>query len=350
MDLWDWLNRPKSILVFPTYAHRAGGVAGANWMVHLRVWLGRAREIDGFGQLIARAVDDDGSLDAAEIALLGVRMADFTADNDSREKVRFRFPGDPRAEVLKFDDRTDPNGLAEQTFTISAARMREISAAQGGTDGWLNVLAEVDEFSGEGRIKLLEPEGLSIVSDIDDTVKVTEIPAGPAIVLRNTFLRDYVAAAEMRELYRGYGPAAAFHYVSGGPWQLFRPVETFLIDQEKFPPGTFHMKNVRRDLRDKNSWKDLKVLLGGGSTQEHKIDRISKLMQACPKRKFILVGDSGEHDPEIYAQIRTMFPKQVQEIIIRDVVDARSLKPQRLDGMTVIKAPTVEARPIRARS
>ena len=51
----------------------------------------------------------------------------------------------------------------------------------------------------------------------------------------------------------------------------------------------------------------------------------------------MLIGDSGELDPEIYAQIRSEFPARIQEIIIRDVVNAKTLAPQRLVGMTVVE-------------
>ena len=70
-----------------------------------------------------------------------------------------------------------------------------------------------------GRMRLIEPEGLSVISDVDDTIKITEIPAGPAIVMRNTFLRPYNAVPGMLENYGAFGTDTSFHYVSGGPWQ-----------------------------------------------------------------------------------------------------------------------------------
>jgi phosphatidate phosphatase APP1 len=75
-------------------------------------------------------------------------------------------------------------------------------------------------YTGTGRVRLLEPEGMSVVSDIDDTIKVSEIPTGADIVLRNTFLRDYVAVEGMRDRYRRLGDVS-LHYVSGSPWHMF---------------------------------------------------------------------------------------------------------------------------------
>ena len=64
--------------------------------------------------------------------------------------------------------------------------------------------------------------------------------------------------------------------------------------------------------------------------------QISEIMQNFPERKFILVGDSGEKDPEVYREIKKKFSSQVQEIMIRDIHKFR------LDGMTIIDAVTGE--------
>jgi len=46
---------------------------------------------------------------------------------------------------------------------------------------------------------------------------------------------------------------------------------------------------------------------------------IEPLMKQFPKRQFILIGDSGERDPEIYGELARKFPAQVSHIYIRDV-------------------------------
>jgi len=68
------------------------------------------------------------------------------------------------------------------------------------------------------------------------------------------------------------------------------------------------------------------------------VSQISEIMQRFPERKFILVGDSGEKDPEVYREIKKKFPNQVQEIKIRDVVNDREKNKSRLEGMTIIEA------------
>jgi phosphatidate phosphatase APP1 len=190
-------------------------------------------------------------------------------------------------------------------------------------------------------VRLLEPEGQSVISDIDDTVKVSEVPAGKAILARNTFLRDFVAAPGMQTRYQALADAA-FHYVSGSPWQLHRPLSRFLIDESRFPAGSFHFKELRgHALTAMRSLEDLANFANPEGTVTHKVDQISRIMKRFPARRFILIGDSGERDPEVYREIVNTFGAQVREVLIRDVVNARQIDSGRLAGMTVIEAPTV---------
>ena len=53
-------------------------------------------------------------------------------------------------------------------------------------------------------------------------------------------------------------------------------------------------------------------------------------MQRFPGRSFVLVGDSGEVDPEVYRQIKDEFKEQVQEILIRDVLHDKQVNKHRL--------------------
>ena len=211
----------------------------------------------------------------------------------------------------------------------------------------MTVTAEVsrfgERFRGSARVRLIEPEGRSVVSDIDDTIKVSEIPAGALVVLRNTFLREYVLTDGMLARYKGFGDLS-FHYVSGSPWQLFEALHTFLIEEAGFPEGTFHMKNLRKNLLDLPAFAhDLRnVIAGKAYTKEQKIEQISALMNTLPKRTFILVGDSGEFDPEVFTHLKGAYPAQVEKIIIRDVVGARTKTPERLREVDeVIDAPIV---------
>jgi phosphatidate phosphatase APP1 len=65
-------------------------------------------------------------------------------------------------------------------------------------------------------------------------------------------------------------------------------------------------------------------------------------MERFPEREFILSGDSGELDVEVYARIRELFGARVREIWIRDVIDDKAVNEFRLEGVnTIIKAEKV---------
>jgi phosphatidate phosphatase APP1 len=310
----------KEITVYPTYGYRTGNT----WTIPLRIWVHKPRRIDAVPADLIRVLLDEergGNLPSAqEVIRCRECIADFLADDDSGESVSFQF--DTGDTVYRFESKTDHNGLVEETFE-----------APGGDAGWLTVTAEVQGgfgkvFRGTGRVRLLEPQGKSVVSDIDDTIKVSEIPAGGRIVLRNTFLRDYVVAEGMRDRYVGFGDVS-FHYVSGSPWQMYRVLDTFLIKQSGFPEGTFHMKSLRKNLLDLRGFvRDLRNFVAGKAyTKEQKLEQISGLLQHLPQRQFTLIGDSGELDPEVFTELRAQYPAQVEKIIIRDVVAHARTRP-----------------------
>jgi phosphatidate phosphatase APP1 len=55
------------------------------------------------------------------------------------------------------------------------------------------------------------------------------------------------------------------------------------------------------------------------SPDRYKLRSIETLLQQLPQRRFVLVGDSGQHDPEVFGELARRFPRQVQQVFIRDV-------------------------------
>ena len=97
------------------------------------------------------------------------------------------------------------------------------------------------------------------------------------------------------------------------------------------------MKNVPKNMAEPETWRAWRYLIAGDYTIEHKKAEITALINACPDRRFILIGDSGEMDPEIFATVRDEFPDRIEEILIRDVRgDALEPGSSRLHNMTVI--------------
>lgn len=181
-----------------------------------------------------------------------------------------------------------------------------------------------------GHVHLIPPTGISIVSDIDDTVKITNY-LDKKEFYKNTFIREFKVVPGMVELYQklynnNYKSSqlqqfsdneinnCSFHFVSASPYQLFEELYKFLIEKAGFPYATFHLKKIR--VKDKT----LLELLS--DPQDYKIRQIELLLQKFPSRKFIFVGDSGQKDIEVYIELYNKYPKQIHKIWIRNVNNA----------------------------
>ena len=55
------------------------------------------------------------------------------------------------------------------------------------------------------------------------------------------------------------------------------------------------------------------------SPERYKRRTIEPLLQQLPRRTFVLVGDSGQHDPEVFGELARRYPRQVRRVFIRDV-------------------------------
>ena len=110
---------------------------------------------------------------------------------------------------------------------------------------------------------------------------------------------------------------AAFHYVSLGPWQLGPLLEEFLA-RDGFPGGSLHLQPFR--VKD-GEFGDLI-----GDSREKKLAAIEPLLATWPRRRFVLLGDSSQVDPEVYGELARRHPGRIERIVIRDPAhgDARA--------------------------
>jgi phosphatidate phosphatase APP1 len=199
------------------------------------------------------------------------------------------------------------------TIRLTAEQVMALERRGHLADGWLNldvVLPGGERTDFRGHVRLMDNTGVSVISDIDDTIKVTEVYSRRSL-LANTFLREFRAIEGMAELYRQWAQqGAAFHYVSSSPWQLYDSLAE-LVEFAGFPAGTFHLRSFR--LRD-HMLRRLVLIRRRG-----KLKTIGSLLRTFPNRRFLLVGDSGERDPEGYGALARKFPGQVAAIFIRDL-------------------------------
>jgi len=208
------------------------------------------------------------------------------------------------------------NGHFRGLLRMSADEVEMLKQSGQLNDGWLpfEVLAgKGDDRTFAGRAQLIDSHGVSVISDIDDTIKHTDVRRRKAL-LANTFLREFQSVPGMAELYGDWArQQATFHYVSSSPWQLY-PCLADLCETGGFPAGTFHLRAVRLS--------DPSVLRLFVNQKLGKRRMTRSILKAFPHRRFVLVGDSGEKDPEIYGSIARKHRGQVARILIRNVTDA----------------------------
>lgn len=146
---------------------------------------------------------------------------------------------------------------------------------------------------------------LGVISDLDDTVIKTGVQRAGQMILQTLTGSELTreafpgAAALYRDLAADLNP---FFYVSSSPWNLHAFLDAFL-EHHDFPRGPLM-------LRD---------LLGTGEGREQKHGRIREILDLHPDLPFVLIGDSGEKDPEIYADIVRSHPGRILAVYIREV-------------------------------
>ena len=245
-------------------------------------------------------VDDSNESNFSE------RLNLLIADNERGKQVVIKLAG--RVFELPL---TSENGQFETILRVPEAEIG--SFVKAGRLPYSAVTHASEQRSFNGEIRLVSPSGLSVVSDIDDTVKISNVTDHKRL-LESTFLLDFAAAPGMAALYKTWAAEdASFHFVSSSPWQLYTPLEAFL-DENGFPWATFNLKAVR--FRDETLFD----LFKKGTETKPLI--IREILDRYPGRSFVLVGDSGEQDPEVYAALLRDYPDQVEKVLIRNVTEA----------------------------
>lgn len=322
------------------------------------LWVYENERRPGMKSLFARYLDiDRDALGEAEHERYEQRTSLFLKDSERGKTVSIRVDG-----------LDQPIQMPE---TNSAGRSRLVAPLprhvwQGRGNPIPYQVSGCEPRAEYGLLWPIEAEGVSIVSDIDDTIKVSDVQDTKQL-LRNTFLKPFEAAPGMAAWYRdirGLSPVGKgqpdqrgassgesdewhaqtsdtssanvavrddarqaretrgvdvqFHYLSSSPLQLLPLLTQFLSDAH-FPPGTLM-------LRESTSWRSL--LPGEGDSEAHKHAQLRRLLTTFPKRQFVLIGDSGEADPEIYAEVARQYPRQVRAIFIRDVTGEKADAPR----------------------
>ena len=320
--VWDDDSSPiksdETVEFFPTYGQLSSD--GKEWQLRVHGWIYEPIQETTVRRAALSALRLTLGLEKGETEtdLFVQRAGLFLTDNERGKRIPVRF-GEKSVVRLAA---SKGNGHFEMIVALPVAEVERLLEAQDGPSDWLRFSAVVrdgDQRSFSGRIQLLSDAGVSVVSDIDDTIKITQVTDHKALV-RNTFLRPYRVVPGMAKAYRSLaGDGVQFHYLSNSPWQLYGPLSQFFTT-EAFPGGTYHMRPFR--LKDSSIVKFL------GSPEQHKRSTLEALLERFKQRRFVLVGDTGERDPEIYGDVGRRFPEQVQRILLRDPSGDGSVTPR----------------------
>jgi phosphatidate phosphatase APP1 len=248
------------------------------------------------------------------------RIRPLVSDNEGGEQVKIKL-----GEKTYIMPDSSAGGRITGNITLTHSEAQHLMDSM----GWITYTAtSEDNRTFTGKVQLIRVNGVSIISDIDDTIKITEVYKDKKTMLINTFNRPMKAAPGMSAFYRKLNISdTRFHYLSGSPWQLFSVLDKFISDNS-FPAGSFNMKEFRANPGSSDFWD----FIASGSTLEFKKNEIKKIMTSYPGRLFILIGDSGEHDPEIYGWAAGTFPNQVKEIYIRNVIHEKLDNQRMIDS------------------
>jgi phosphatidate phosphatase APP1 len=230
----------------------------------------------------------------------------FASDEVAGARVRASFEG------LVVETTADVEGFFEVRF--------QLAEPLDGPGGWhqvgLELLSPPSPGGGGVRSKghVLVPHGarFGVISDLDDTVvrsSATNVLKMAWIVVRNnahTRLPFEGVAAFYRALQLGPDSKSSnpVFYVSSSPWNIYDMLVDFL-NVHGVPHGPLFLKD----------WS-LGVL---GKHRDHKIRVIRHLLCTYENLPFVLIGDSGEEDPQIYLQAAQEHQGRIKAIYIRDV-------------------------------
>jgi phosphatidate phosphatase APP1 len=255
--------------------------------------------------LCGRVLEDEGFLPASTSDSRWRNLVQFWKRLESDEvpgaRLRARFLG------AQAEAKTDGEGYF---------RLEIPTRGRLGPGTWQDVqleLVEPTKVKTIGRVLVPSKRArFGVISDIDDTIVASNVGSKMRMILtaalNNARTRKPFAgvAAFYRALHAGVNP---FFYVSKSPWNLYAPLIEYL-EVQGLPLGPLLLRDF-----------------GLRPEKEHKRKAIEGVLTTYPALKFILIGDSGENDPEIYSAIVQRFADRIRAIYIRSVnQDPRRIK------------------------
>ncbi len=160
-----------------------------------------------------------------------------------------------------------------------------------------------------------------VISDIDDTILETGVSTPlkwkllvNSLLTRTGRRKSFEGGSSLYQaLSAGKAPGAAnpFFYVSNSPWNMYNYIEAFLV-RYTYPEGVIMLRDFGRRAHRTEGYQ-----------AHEKKDRIEFILRHIPDLPFVMIGDAGEADTEIYLRLLTAYPDRIKAILIRQVANRR---------------------------
>ena len=218
--------------------------------------------------------------------------------------------------LVRYDATTGtPGGIGEED--IITLVLPYVATAREGVARFGALLEQYGTYEANGVI----------ISDVDDTIMITQAPVPWKAAYNLLFLdpKKKASVPGMSVLFTRIAdlfPGAPFFYLSTSPWNVESSIRNFITDHG-FPEGPLLLRDL--DPRPKTF-----VPTG----PQHKLEFAEQLMADFPDMKFILVGDDGQKDPTTYATIARRYPGRVLAIVIRELSPRESTGLASVTGVT----------------
>ena len=265
------LKADEEIIFFPTSASQTGK---GQWQVPIHAWIYEPEEQSVSRELSSHLIRELFELtelteeqDHSEVFRQRIKW--FLVDNERNKRISLQV-GDKTVQ----SSRSEPNGHI--TFTIDHK-----TATKPGT--WVKLPLKTpprDSRIFAAEAQLIPEQGLSMISDIDDTIKISEVIDKKALI-EHVFFKEYEATPGMPDFYAELEKQGAyFHYISASPWQIYPSLKPFI--DAHYPKGCFSMRHFR--VTDSSFIRFFR------SSMDYKLDTIRGIIERYPRNiKKILI-------------------------------------------------------------
>lgn len=221
----------------------------------------------------------------------------FTSLPVPHQPVRVLIDGSPVTEVV-----ADRGGVIDAIVPVRLS------------PGWHTVTLQAgDSEAADAPVKIIDPDAtIGVISDVDDTILTTALPQ-PFVAAWNSFVLDEHARsatpgmAVMLDHLVSKHPGSPVIYLSTGAWNAAPALSRFLA-RNLYPMGPLL-------LTDWGPTHDRWFRSG----REHKQRELKRLVREFPNIRWVLFGDDGQHDEDLYHEFATAHPNNVAAVAIRQL-------------------------------